>query len=104
MEGALDSTESTISGPSSRHSISYLLIARGLRAFGDGLISLVLPLYLTTLGLPPLEIGLIATATLLGSGLLTLLVGAHSHRLPFRTLLLAAAGLMAATGVGTALA
>src|SRR3954466_8342492 len=72
-----------------------LLAARALRAFGDGLVSLLLPAYLAILGHGPFEIGLIATATLAGSSVLTLLVGLHAHRLPARTLLLAAAILMA---------
>jgi MFS family permease len=77
-----------------------LLCARGLRAFGDGFVSLLLPLYLITLGLTPFEVGVITTGTLLGSGLLTLLVGMHAWRLRFRTLLLLASALMAATGLG----
>jgi len=76
-----------------------LLCARGLRAFGDGFVSLLLPLYLITLGLTPFEVGVITTGTLLGSGLLTLLVGMHAWRLRFRTLLLLASALMAATGL-----
>ena len=83
--------------------IRRLLWALGLRAFGDGFVSLLLPLYLITLGLTPFEVGVITTATLLGSGILTLLVGLHAWRLRFRTLLLVAAALMAATGVGFAL-
>jgi MFS family permease len=82
--------------------IRRLLWARGLRAFGDGFVSLLLPLYLITLGLTPFEVGVIATGTLLGSGILTLLVGLHAWRLRFRTLLLLATALMAATGVGFA--
>ncbi len=82
--------------------IRRLLWARGLRAFGDGFVSLLLPLYLITLGLTPFEVGVIATATLLGSGILTLLVGLHAWRLRFRTLLLLATALMTATGVGFA--
>ena len=49
-----------------------------MRAFGDGFVSLLLPLYLITLGLTPFQVGAIATGTLLGSGLLTLLVGLHA--------------------------
>ena len=79
-----------------------LLWARGLRAFGDGFVSLLLPIYLITLGLTPFQVGAIATGTLLGSGLLTLLVGMHAWRLRFRTLLLMASMLMAATGVAFA--
>ena len=82
--------------------IRRLLWARGLRAFGDGFVSLLLPLYLIALGLTPFEVGVIATGTLLGSGILTLLVGLHAWRLRFRTLLLLATALMTATGVGFA--
>jgi MFS family permease len=82
--------------------IRRLLWARGLRAFGDGFVSLLLPVYLVTLGLTPFQVGVIATGTLLGSGILTLLVGLHAYRLRFRTLLLMATALMAATGVGFA--
>ena len=82
--------------------IRRLLWARGLRAFGDGFVSLLLPLYLITLGLTPFEVGVITTGTLLGSGILTLLVGLHAWRLRFRTLLLFATALMMATGVGFA--
>src|SRR5438552_7866768 len=79
-----------------------ILIARGLRAFGDGYVSLLLPLYLLGLGYGPLQVGIIATATLLGSGLLTLLVGLCAHRFHYRSVLLAATMLMAATGLGFA--
>src|SRR4030095_10520343 len=82
--------------------IRRLLWARGLRAFGDGFVSLLLPLYLITLGLTPFQVGAIATGTLVGSGLLTLLVGMHAWRLPFRTLLLLASALMAVTGLAFA--
>ena len=81
-----------------------LLVARALRAFGDGLVSLLLPAYLAALGHGPFEIGLIATATLAGSSVLTLFVGLHAHRLPARGLLLAASSLMALTGVAFTLA
>jgi predicted MFS family arabinose efflux permease len=76
-----------------------LLWARGLRAFGDGYISLLLPYYLTLLGFGALEIGVIVTATLLGSGAMTLGVGLIAHRYRQRRLLEIAAMLMIATGV-----
>jgi MFS family permease len=82
--------------------VNRLLIAKGLRAFGDGYVSLLLPLYLLELGFTPLEVGIIATTTLLGSGLLTLVVGLHAYRYHYRTLLLAATLLMAGTGLGFA--
>jgi MFS family permease len=75
---------------------------RALRAFGDGFVSLLLPLYLITLGFSPFQIGVIATGTLVGSGLLTLVVGLHAYRFRYRTLLLWATGLMTATGLGFA--
>jgi len=82
--------------------VRRLLAAKGLRAFGDGYVSLLLPVYLLELGYRPLEVGVIATATLLGSGLLALGVGLHAYRFHFRTLLLAATALMGATGIGFA--
>ncbi len=83
--------------------VSRLLLAKGLRAFGDGFVSLLLPLYLLELGFSPLDVGIIATATLFGSGLLTLLVGLRAYRYRYRSLLLAATTLMAGTGLGFAL-
>ena len=76
--------------------------AKGLRAFGDGYVSLLLPAYLLEIGYAPVEVGVIATATLVGSGVMTLGVGLHAYRFHIRTLLLAAAVLMAATGAGFA--
>jgi len=75
-----------------------LLIGRALRAFADGYVAILLPAYLLALGLGQWEVGLISTATLLGSALLTLAVGRWGHRCPQRRLLLAAAGLMCLTG------
>ena len=82
--------------------VERVLAAKGLRAFGDGYVSLLLPAYLLELGYSPLEVGVIATVTLVGSGVMTLGVGLHAYRFRFRTLLLAAAALMAATGLGFA--
>jgi MFS family permease len=89
------------SNPRSSH-VNRLLLAKGLRSFGDGYISLLLPLYLLRLGFSPLQVGIIATTTLLGSGLMTLLVGLHAYRFHYRSLLLAATLLMAGTGLGFA--
>ena len=83
--------------------VNRLLVAKGLRAFGDGYVSLLLPLYLLQLGFSPLQVGIIATTTLIGSGLLTLVVGLHAWRYHYRSLLLAASVLMAGTGFGFAL-
>jgi MFS family permease len=87
-----------------RSVVARVLTAKGVRAFGDGFVSLLLPLYLLDLGFSPLQVGIITTATLFGSGLLTLAAGLHAHRWNYRTLLLAAAVLMTATGLGFAFA
>jgi MFS family permease len=79
-----------------------LLAARSLRAFADGYMALLLPAYLLAIGLGTLEVGILSTATLLGSALATLAVGAWGHRIPGRRLLRGAALLMVATGVGFA--
>jgi MFS family permease len=79
-----------------------LLLGRGLRAAIDGCVSIILPAYLLRLGFDPLQVGVLATATLLGSAGLTLAVGFTGSRLAARTLLLAACLLMGVTGVGFA--
>lgn len=78
--------------------LSYLLWARGLRAFADGYVSLLLPIYLLSIGMGPFEVGVIATATLLGSGILTFLTGLYAWRFPYRHLLRMATVLIIATG------
>jgi MFS family permease len=75
-----------------------LYAARALRDFGDGFIAVLLPVYLTAIGLGAFEIGVVATLALLGSALMTLGIGVLGARLDRRKLLLAASGLMAATG------
>lgn len=79
-----------------------LLTGRGLRAFADGFVALLLPVYLIELGFSAFAIGSIVTATLIGSALLTLWVGIAANRHSRRHLLLAAAILMAVTGVAFA--
>jgi MFS family permease len=82
--------------------LQCLLLVRGLRAFADGYVSLLLPLYLIALGMTPLQVGIVATGTLLGSGVLTLATGLYAYRFTYRGLLLAASLLMAGTGLGFA--
>ena len=79
-----------------------ILVARGLRAFGDGFVALLVPIYLIELGFSPLAIGAVVTSTLIGTALFTLWVGMVANRYSVRRLLLACAILMAATGVGFA--
>jgi len=80
-----------------------ILAARGLRAFGDGCVSLLVPIYLLQLGFSALEIGAIVTSTLIGTALVTLWAGMVANRYSVRRLLLAAALLMIATGAGFAM-
>jgi len=84
--------------------IRRILVARGLRDFGDGLVAVLLPAYLLALGFGAAEVGAVATLALLGSALMTLGVGVAGARLDPRLLLLLAAGLMTASGLGFAVA
>ena len=79
-----------------------MLVARGLRAFADGYMAVLLPAYLLSIGLGTLEVGIVSTATMLGSALATLAVGAWGYRFAGGRLLRGAALLMAATGLGFA--
>jgi len=82
-----------------RSNIGVLYAARGVRGFGDGFAIIILPAYLTAIGYDPVQIGFIATAALLGTALLTLVIGAIAARYDLRTLLLVGACLMACTGL-----
>ena len=82
--------------------VRLLLIGRGLRAFVDGYVAVLLPAYLLALGYGTWQVGLLSTATLLGSAFATLALGAWGHRASPRLLLLAATVLMMATGLGFA--
>ena len=75
-----------------------LLEGRALRAFADGYVAVLLPAYLIALGLGTWEVGLLATATLLGSAMATLAIGAWGYKFHHGTLLTWAAVLMAGTG------
>lgn len=76
------------------------MLVRALRGFADGFVSVLIGDYLLGLGYSPFRVGVIITGTLVGSAVLTLLVGVRGHRAGFRTLLLSACALMFATGVG----
>jgi MFS family permease len=73
--------------------------ARALRDFGDGFVAVLLPVYLTAIGLGAFEIGLVATMALLGSALTTLAIGFLGARIDHRKLLIAASILMIASGL-----
>ena len=85
--------------PTGAHpSVLLLLKGRALRAFADGYVAVLLPAYLIALGLGTWEVGLLATATLLGSAVATIAIGAAGHKFRHGNLLMWAAALMAATG------
>src|SRR3982750_4200331 len=79
--------------------IRLLYLARGLRGFGDGFAIIILPAYMTALGYDAVAIGFVATASLLGTALLTLMVGWIAPRRDLRALLIFGAVMMVATGV-----
>src|SRR3954468_23483188 len=79
--------------------ISLLYAARALRGFGDGFAIIILPAYMTALGLDAVAVGFVATASLLGTAVFTLAIGWIAPRFDLRALLLFGAGLMIATGV-----
>lgn len=79
--------------------IPYLYAARALRGFGDGFAIIILPVYLLAIGLSPQQVGIVASASLLGTAGLTLLVGFIAPRHDLRNLFLAGAGLAMVTGL-----
>ncbi len=79
-----------------------LLQTRGIRALGDGIVSVALTTYLLTLGLSTTQTGVVITSTLLGSAALTMFVGLRANAYRRRSLLQAMSLLMIATGVGFA--
>src|SRR5258708_8018995 len=76
-----------------------LYAARAARGFGDGFAAIILPAYLLEIGFGPFQIGLVATAALLGSAATTLAVALLAPRYHLRTLLLACAALIVGTGI-----
>lgn len=79
--------------------ILLLYIARGLRGFGDGFAIIILPAYLSAIGYSPAEIGVVASASLLGTALFTLAIGFIAPRHDLRNMMLGGAALMACTGL-----
>jgi MFS family permease len=90
---SMDATRST------RTDIVLLYIARGVRGLGDGFAIIILPAYLSAVGFNTAQIGLIVSASLLGTALLTLAVGFIAPRHDLRNLMLGGAVLMACTGL-----
>jgi hypothetical protein len=65
-----------------------------VRGFGNGYAVILLPAYLSAAGFGPAQTGLIATAALLGTAVLTLGVGLIAPRHELRDLFLIGANLM----------
>ncbi|MGH2550835.1 MAG: MFS transporter, partial [Thermomicrobiales bacterium] len=81
-----------------------LLSARAVRGFGDGFVSVLLPVRLADLGFSGSSVGAIASATLFGSAIATLASGFLAGRLGVQRLLMACSAIMVATGIGFATA
>src|SRR5262245_52409163 len=79
---SLDKTRST------RTDVALLYIARGVRGLGDGFTVILLPAYLSAIGFSPGQIGVILSASLIGTALLTLAVGFISTRDDLRIFML----------------
>ena len=77
--------------------------ARAMRDFGDGFVAVLLPVYLSAMGLGALEVGIVVTLALFGSALMTLGIGLLGAKIDQRTLLMSASGLMIATGLAFAM-
>src|SRR5215831_12013515 len=85
-----------------RRNVRLLFTARGVRAFGDGFVSILVPVYLTGIGFDAFEVGALTTAMLLGPAMVTLVVGLIAHRLKPVRLLATATTLMVLSGIGYA--
>ncbi len=76
-----------------------LFLTRSLRMFSYGLVSVVLVLYLASLGLRDTSIGLLLGLTLAGDAVISLWLTTHADRVGRRRVLLVGAALMCLAGV-----
>ncbi len=79
-----------------------LFAVKGLRSLGDGMMSIVLAQYAVALGLSGLEAGVVASSALVGTAVMTFLVGQYVERLGRRRTLMWGALLTVATGLAYA--
>jgi MFS family permease len=84
---------------SAARDVALVCAARGIRGLGDGFVIIILPAYLSAIGFDAAEVGLVATAALLGSAVTTLAMGYLAPRHDLRSFLFAGAIVMAATGL-----
>jgi MFS family permease len=80
-------------------SLMLLYAARAARGFGDGFAVIILPAYLAQIGFDAFQIGIVATAALLGTSAATLLIGHLGARHDLRNLLLIGAAFMIGSGL-----
>lgn len=78
--------------------IRILFIARTIRLFAYGFISVILVLYLAAIGLNEYEIGVLLTLTLLGDAVISLWITTHADTYSRRKMLIAGSLLMVAGG------
>jgi len=79
--------------------VRLLYAARAARGFGDGFAIIILPAYLSELGYGPFQIGVVASAALLGTAAVTLAIGFLARGKDLRSLLLVGAFATVATGL-----
>ncbi len=79
--------------------VHLLYAARAARGFGDGFAIIILPAYLSELGFGPFQIGIVASAALLGTAAVTLAIGFLAPGRNLRNLLLVGAFATVATGL-----
>jgi len=83
--------------------VRLLFAARTVRLFAYGFLSVILALYLVTVGLTGEEIGVLFTLTLLGDAVVSLWITTTADRVSRRKMLLLGAALMAGAGAVFAL-
>lgn len=83
--------------------MTLLLFTRSLRLFAYGALSVVLVVYLTSLGFTTSQIGLLLTLTLVGDTAVSLVLTTHADRVGRRRMLIGGAVLMALAGLVFAL-
>jgi MFS family permease len=82
-----------------RRDIIRLYAARAARGFGDGFAVIILPAYLAEAGFDAFQVGIVATAALLGTAAATLAIGHLGARHDLRNLLLIGACVMIGSGL-----
>jgi MFS family permease len=89
--------------PGSSRDRRIIFSTKALRSFGDGMMSIALAQYAVAIGLSGFEAGAVASSALVGTSIMTWLVGRYVERLGRRRVLIGAALLTTLTGVAYAL-